>query len=312
MIILSCLLASIPTQAFAGMPYAHEADFAARAAAVMEAVRRTPGRTVPAPAGAPAAAAQRAAPARPGAGLQFLTLKPFNSRTNPKWGPVLKDIVNHEAPGDSNPYDDLVTVAHETTHGTHAYLRNQMYQPGKRLNAFYVLEDRAVALPEPAMRKSDVIPFIPRSLRGSKYATYIEGQTDWDDTPLYIFDEWVAYANGGAAGVDLVQRGLWKYGRRDAVSGQIEFAAYALATAMAIQARDPEYFSKNPQFMEFVAWNMKRCMEGFRAGVQMPEFAQESQEKYYAALKGGADGESLRAFTRERFGADWAQATLGF
>ena len=245
-------------------------------------------------------------------GLEFLSLAPFNSRSNPAWGPVLKDIVNHEAPGDSNRYDDLVTVAHETSHGIHSYIRGHLNRTGRKANGFYVLADRAVVLLEPAVRKSAAAKFIPAALRGSRFATYITGQTEWDDTPLYIFDEWNGYVNGGVAGVDLARRGLWKGGRRDAVAGQLEFAVYALALARAVQEGDPEYFAKYRPFREFLDFNLRRCMESFREGAAIPDFRSEKQDKYYAALREGPEAKELREFARGLFGADWARDVMGF
>ena len=146
----------------------------------------------------------------PGSEVVFTALPAFNSRTSAKWSPVLKDILNHEAPGDSNVYDDLLTLAHETSHGIHAHIRNHMSSEGRRYNGFYVLNDRAVLVVEPNIRKSQIAKFIPSSLRGARYQLYLVGQVEWDDTPLYIWAEWNAYVNGGAAGGNLIQNNLWK------------------------------------------------------------------------------------------------------
>lgn len=248
----------------------------------------------------------------PGAQVEFTDLKPFNSKSNSSWGPVLKDVINHEAPGDSNNYDDKVTIAHETSHGIHAYIRGHFNSSGKKINGFYVLDNQAVVIEEPKMRKSQVGPFVPQSLRGPRYSTYITGQTAWDDTPLYIWDEWVAYTNGGDAGVNQVQQGLWHEGWRDAVAGQIEFSVYAIATAMAAEKYDPNYFTGNKQFREFLAWNLERSMTTFKIGARMEEFKYDAQDQYYEKLRTSSDAEDLRAFTRELFGSDWTYMVLGF
>jgi len=250
-----------------------------------------------------------------GDSVVFTELAPFNQKTSPEWSSVLTDIMNHEAPYENNKYPDLVTLAHETTHGIHAYLRNHFSKTSKtkkKTNGFYVLNNQAVMVEEPSIRKCQVAPYVPQSLRGERYRLYILGQQAWDDTALYIWDEWNAYLNGGAAGVELVQNGLWKLGRRDAVAGVIEFVVYALATAQAVKELDPEYFKNNLQFREFLAWNLKRSMQVFKEGSQIPEFKWEKQEKFYLAFLESSDAEGLRNFAREAFGSSWCLEVLGF
>jgi hypothetical protein len=248
----------------------------------------------------------------PGDEVSFLDLKPFNSRTNSQWSPILTDIIQHEAPGDSNQYDDKVTVAHETTHGINSYIRNHLNNTGKQANGFYVTGNKAVLIIEPNIYIHDVAPIVPQSLRGDRYSTYISGSSSWDDTPLYIWDEWVAYTNGGEAGVDLVNSGLWNDGWRDAVAGQIEFTVYAIATAMAVKNLDPNYFNTNKQFKEFLAWNLKRSMESFLIGKEMPDFKWDKQDQYYQKLLTSADANALRQFVRDLFGAEWTKEVIGF
>lgn len=245
----------------------------------------------------------------PGSLLQFVTHNQTNSQSDPSWGPVLKDIMNHAT--DSNSYDDKVTLAHETTHGINSYLRGH-FGNGKKVNGFYVLQGRGVIIEEPNIRKSQVGPFVPQSLRESRYNMYVVGMPDWDDTPLYLFDEWTAYTNGGDAGVDLEQRGLWHYGWRDAVMGQIEFCVYSIATAMAVKQLQPQYFAQNLQFREYVAWNLKRAMTSFKLGAAMPDFKWDTQDTYYTKLKTSADAETLRQFVRDQYGADWTREVMGF
>jgi hypothetical protein len=247
-----------------------------------------------------------------GDNVQFITYKATKHSTRADWGEALLDITNHEAPGDSNNYNDKVTLGHETSHGIHAYLRNKNTQPGKRVNAFYVLHDRGVIVEEPKIRKSQVAPFVPPSLRGSRYSTYITGQSAWDDTPLYIFDEWNAYVNGAEVGVDLVNKKLWKDGWRDAVMGPLEFSVYALATAQAVKKLDPTYFSTNKQFLEFVAWNLRRSMDLFLEGSLMSSFTWKTQDDYFRNLRKNPDAEGLRAFARETFGDEWCYFVFWF
>ena len=129
----------------------------------------------------------------------------------------MTDIVNHLPRSYGNTYYDSnrITHGHETTHGINSHLRNYKNDTGRRANGFYVLNNRGVIVPEPNMRKSAVGRYVPASLRGSRYGTYISGSRAWDDTPTYVLDEWVSYTNGGAVGIDLNRSGSWNESWQD-------------------------------------------------------------------------------------------------
>jgi len=241
---------------------------------------------------------------RPGDNVDWYTFPPLKTLADASWGPALTDIENHLHSKYGTTYrdSDKITHGHETSHGIHADLRNYHNKTGKRANAFYVLNDKAAIVVEPNIRKSAAAAHIPASLRGSRYSLYITGQVEWDDTPLYIWDEWNAYVNGGAVGTDLVKRGLWKYGWRDGVNGQLEFAVYAVAVAMAVEKADPTYLTSNEQFREFLAWNLRRTFTIYREGAVMKDFAWKEQDAYYERLKTSADAEAWRTFTKSFFG----------
>lgn len=251
------------------------------------------------------------AQARPGENVQFIDYPQTNARSNAAYGEVLLDVMRHEAPNDHNSYDDKITMAHETSHGIHAYLRNRNQSGGKRVNAFYVLNDQAALVEEPPIRKSAVARYVPSNLRGSRYDLYVVGQSAWDDTPLYLWDEWNAYVLGAEAGVDLVERGLWS-GWTDAVMGPLEFVVYAVATAMAVKDQAPSYFSSNQQFREFLAYNIERSMQVYNIGSQMTEFRWDRQDDYFEKFKTSAEATSMRQFLTITFGADWTNEVFGF
>ncbi|NMC71939.1 MAG: hypothetical protein GYA57_18045 [Myxococcales bacterium] len=247
-----------------------------------------------------------------GGAVSFVTWPEQHTESGTDWGAALTDVLRH-LPASYGTYyrdSDLITSAHETTHGIHSHLRGAL--AGWSGNAFYVMENRALTMPEPGCRKSDVAAYVPASLRGSRYSLYILGMTDWDDTPTYVFDEWVAYTNGGAVGVDLVRSGLWRYGWRDGVMGQLEFTVYALALGMAVEARDPAYWARETQFREFIRWHACRAMAIFREGAAMSAFAWDAQDAYERNLREAADAEPLRAWVRRVYGADWAREVFGF
>ncbi len=278
------------------------------------------GEMAPAPQGAPAVKQEAALEVQwspffqgePGANVQWLEFPAQNNKANSAWAPIMTDVIQHLPLSYGNTYydSDKITYTHETTHGINSHLRNNFNDTGSRANGFYVPGNRAAIVVEPNMRKSDANAYVPQSLRGSRYSLYMAGSQAWDDTPLYIFDEWIAYINGGDAGVELVQQGLWSAGWRDGVAGQLEFTVYALALAMAARDRDPAYFESNVQFREFLAFNVKRSMSSFRVGAELSQFTWDTQDIYYETFKNDPSAEPMRAFCREFFGEGWANAVI--
>lgn len=270
--------------------------------------------TPPPECGGPACAPKTGAyfEGAPGAGLQLIAYPAQQQRQDARWGEALADIVNHLPASYGNTYYDAdkVTYGHETSHGIHSHLRNNFNNLGRRANGFYVLRDRAALVPEPPIRKSAVGAHVPQSLRGSRFAMYITGQQAWDDTPLYVWDEWNAYVNGSEVAVDLHRRGLWDQGSRDAVEGTLEFVVYAVAVAMAVEAADAGWLRENPQMLEFLAWNTERAMRLFREGAALAPFQRASQDAYLERMRSSADAEAWRGFARRVFGAAWADAVL--
>jgi V8-like Glu-specific endopeptidase len=246
-------------------------------------------------------------------GVEWTSWPAQHGRSNAAWGSALTDIVRHLplSYGDTYADADLVTYGHETTHGINSHLRNNLNRTGRRANGFYCMNDRGAIIAEPAIRKSAVAAYVPASLRGSRYALYVQGSPDWDDRALYLFDEWVAYTNGSEVALALTREGLWRYGWRDAVAGTLEFTAYAFATAMAIEAGDPAYFRDNTQFRAFLQWNAERAMNLYRAGAGLASFRFDRQDQLYTALRTSPDAEALRAFARRVYGAEWASRVLG-
>jgi hypothetical protein len=230
------------------------------------------------------------------------------------WGTQLIDIARHLPAqyGDQYWSDDAITAAHETSHGIHAHLRNYIAPQPIGYNAFYVLGNKAAIVEEPDMRKSDIKAHVASVLRGPRYQLYLEQQIAWDDSPLYIFDEWNAYVNGAAVGVGQVEAGLYDGQWTDAVMGPLEFTVYALATASAIKAKDPSYYNSNMQFRCFTAFNIKRAMKLYETGHLMNEFSWQMQEQYAITLRSSAAAEPLRVVARELWGAEWTMTVLGF
>ena len=244
--------------------------------------------------------------------LHCRVLTAERTESDPSWGAALTDIVHHlpRSYGDAYYDADTVTWGHETSHGIHAHIRNYLNDTGDRANGFYVLDDRACLVREPMMRKSDVAPFIPASLRWWRYDLYITGSPDWDDTPLYVWDEWVAYTNGAEVGVDRNRRGLWTSGWRGTVDGAIEFTVYAIAVGMAAEAHEPGYFAREPNFRAFLAYNARRAVRLFREGRTLPDFAWDEQDAFFERFRTSADAADMRAWVRRMLGDSLAEEIL--
>jgi hypothetical protein len=248
----------------------------------------------------------------PGA-VNWLSFAEQNTQSSSTWSSYMTDVIRHLPSSYGNQYydSDKVTYVHETTHGINSHLRNYFNNTGKKANGFYVGNDEGAIVVEPAIWKTDVNAYVPQSLRESRFDTYLVGATDWNDTPLYLFDEWVAYTNGTEAAVDLVNEGKWTDGWRDTF-GSLEFTVYALAVGMAVEAKDPTYFASYSQFREFLKWNAERAMSLYFAAHVMPEFKWDLVDNYYQKMKTSADAANMRSFVTNTYGAAWAQSVMGF
>lgn len=246
----------------------------------------------------------------PGAGLKQIDFGPQQIRNAP--GSALTDIVSHLPASYGNTYydSDVVTWGHETSHGIHAHLRNNFNTTGRKANAFYLMHDKAAVIAEPKILKRRVAEFVPLELRGTRFDLYVTGQSTWDDTPLYLLDEFNAYINGAEVAIDLHNSNLWTYGQRDALVGMIEFVSYSLALGMAVQKNDPEYFVSYPQFSEFLAFEIERAMALFRQGVEIPAFQSEGQEKIFLTLTKDLPAAPLREFALRLYGSEWTNRVL--
>jgi hypothetical protein len=186
--------------------------------------------------------------------------------------PFLNDILGHLHPSMGNQYFDRdpITWGHETTHGVNSYVRNTYGK--QRQNGFYVGGGQAIVLDEPALRLSDVV--VPTKLRGSRYQLYfVQQQKDWNNEPLYICDEWVAYTNGSTVGLEWQGFG----NQRDDMISCVEFSGYALSLAATISHLDPGYFKRCPQFKDFLSHELKRSIGVYSKGIERPDFAWDRQ-----------------------------------
>lgn len=222
---------------------------------------------------------------------------------------VYGDVLSHSKDAPFGDRGGRATNVHETAHGIHSYLRNKYtkLENGKlnRFNGFYCLDGRGVVLEEPNMRKSDINKFVPKNLRSYRYNLYLQGQQAWDDMPLYIYDEWVAYVLGGKCNVEDVQKGRYKGGWTDGVSGCLGFSIYAVATCMAVQEKDPEYWENNKQFRDFTIWMLRESQRTYMLGHKMDQFKWDKQDRLLNEFLTSKEGEPMRRFLREHLEGVW-------
>lgn len=163
---------------------------------------------------------------------------------------------------------DQITSVHECTHGINSQIRQG------RTNGFYCLEDRGIHLEEPQGKKSDCIKFIPPDMRYGRYGLYVQGQKDWEGSPLYIFDEWIAYLNGARCMLYYADRGSHEGKNTDFLFGPVEFCTYGIATLLAHPRQDIE---------DFVRW---MCCETEMLYLKGKDaFSWSDMDKCYAQLK---------------------------
>ena len=239
----------------------------------------------------------------PGDNVEWIHFPPQNEESNSHWGDFLTDVARHLPSEYGNHYysDDRITHAHETTHGINSHLSNHLGSRGKTSYGFYVGNDQAILLTGPNVKLSQVAEVIPESLRGSRYQLYcINQQKYFEDHPLYLFDEWVAYTNGASAGVELAEKEQLNMPRNDALIGPMEFSIYALGLAAAIQKHDPEYLSENKQFKEFLAHELRRSTRIYRRGIRLEQFRWE--RRLERNLLRHDDSEEIRQMVQKLYG----------
>lgn len=194
---------------------------------------------------------------RPGDELEITDFKPLHSANLSH--KILNDIVSHLPQNQVNhfKFDGINTWAHESTHGVNAQIRNTL--AGQNQQGLYILNDKAVILDQPKLTLAQISEVIPESLRGSRYQLYFkQQQRDWNNFPLYVLDEQVAYTNGTLAQID-ADKGMTEghSGATDDLIAVVEFDIYMIYTAVAIEKHDPEYFKNNKQFKEYLGYQLR-------------------------------------------------------
>lgn len=243
-------------------------------------------------------------PIVPESKLNFYDVEIISSRI--KENSKYADIINRSR----NPVlqHDRDTNAHETTHMIQADLRNNKNRAvnyRQRFNSFYLIGGKGIDFPEPRMRKRDVVKYVPQVLREYRFPTYVSGQTAWDDTPLYLVDEWCAYMNGAEIAIEEYHSGRHDGTKYDAVKGVLEFSMYCTSLCMSIRDNDPEYWKNNVEFKEFMKRQLKRSYAIFNEGIKIDAFQGYRQNEYLERLRKDPSCESIRKFLTEEFDGTW-------
>jgi hypothetical protein len=250
---------------------------------------------------------------RPGSKVEWMDFQPLKNLSDPSWGNYLTDIENHLHPSMGKQYRDTdkVTWAHETTHGIHSWLNNSNLKPGDRSYYFmYVGHNKAAKIKQPNIQIADVAKMVPDSLKKSRFNLYlVQQRRDWNNDPIYLWDEWVAYCNGSECGIELVTKKIYAPNKNDSCWGVLEFNVYATYVAMAQKKHDPTYNDK--QLLEFLAWNLERGMRLYKDGQKLDVYNWDNG-KYLIHLQTHADAAEFRNFIITTYGAEWAEEVFGF
>ncbi len=135
--------------------------------------------------------------------------------------------------------------------------------------AFYPGGGKCAVVDAPRITLGDVAAALPPRFRGTRYNTYLVAQRrQWDREPLYVWDEWVAYDNGTAAGIEA--GGRPGPGTSDDAVACIELSGYALAVAAAARQKG---VPTSEQFREFLAWELRRSLDLYARAIALPVFA---------------------------------------
>jgi len=215
-------------------------------------------------------------------------------------GSVLGDLKSHCTNWQPYMADTICTSTHEISHSISAEIRNKA---GGRVNSFYLGKNKSATLQEPNFRKRDVAEYVPFRLRESRFNTYVVGQNDWDDTPLYIMDESNAYLAGMECAVYLKEQNhreteSWQ----DHALGPLEFFVYTAALLITASKRDSGWFDREPKSKDFFRYQFVRFLTNYEKCAKMFPF--DRQDKIWDGLKTGEDGKNIREFLKKELALD--------
>lgn len=189
------------------------------------------------------------------------------------------------------------TNVHETVHGINNALSNS--KSGYR--GFYCGMARGLWLKEPDITMLDIIPNIPKTLKGYRYNLYFVSQLKyWGKVALYPVDEWSAYICGAECSVDdYNQNVLTDNNKFDNVSGSLEFSIYCTALAKTVKEKDNKYWKEYPKFKNTIKFFLVRSEKVFFEGKDI--FPSAKQDILLNNLKYNKEAKSIRNFLLNEF-----------
>jgi hypothetical protein len=191
---------------------------------------------------------------------------------------ALNDLESQIQAGHAYRDPNLVTWAHEVTHGINSRARMSL---GANYNAFYCLNTSVAIFRTPRFRKSQIAQFIPAEVQQTKtFKLYVTGQRAWDDDPTYIFDEWVAHINAVIAYKELRKSGQVNMpeseGQHEATNA-ILLTIFSNAVLQATLAYDPQFVDLDVM-ADFVGYNIQRTVDA--AGPLRPDHMGSALEMF--------------------------------
>jgi hypothetical protein len=170
---------------------------------------------------------------------------------------VLAHLPEHDAAGarDRNSPEDFVTWCHEASHFMNSRLSTT------KARGFYTLYSEGWQVPlTKKTTLAQVAVAIPERLRGRTYKTYlIDSRRDWDEFPLYLMDEWLAYQHGSMCRHEM---GWTK--RRETEEFMAELAIYSVYMVEVVARNEPEYpIEELREFRDFLLSRSRQIASDF-------------------------------------------------
>lgn len=159
---------------------------------------------------------------------------------------------------------DPITTVHECTHGVNSMLRNRYGQ-----QCFYVGYKKFVRFPKTGVTLATVAANC--RFKGKGYNIYlVESRQWWNDTGLYLFDEWVAYANSAAVAVYKRTPGQsWSR-----VASACEFGYYCYVLVQLV----PDSYPMKKELEAFWRWHAQRV-------VNIADTAEKTNVHYHVSVR---------------------------
>lgn len=199
---------------------------------------------------------------------------------DPRLGRLLSDIESHLPAGHQYRDQDLVTWAHETTHG----INNRLAKLDGRLGAFYVLGNRGIIFRHPRVRHSSIRQFVAPEFRGMSFGLYLVQQSgSFEHQPLNVLDEWIAYTNGTEVALEHAMTRRPLPDQTATTEQMLDFCGYAAALLAAVKQADPGY-AEFDELAGFVRWNVWRSISIAERARSYPTMFTSRSDELLAAL----------------------------